>query len=101
MKKKIVVTVVIVVMLLLFGGYLILDDIFPKAEPIVQIEVGMKGRNRQIRKMCEQVGLTVKRLARVSIGKLKLNNLPVGKWRYLEEEEVEYLRRATRGAKNV
>lgn len=41
MKKKIVVTVVIVVMLLLFGGYLILDDIFPKAEPIVQIEVGM------------------------------------------------------------
>ena len=61
----------------------------------------MEGRNRQIRKMCEQAGLTVKRLARVSIGKLKLNNLPVGKWRYLDEEEVEYLRRATRGAKNV
>lgn len=39
--KKIVVTVVIAVVLLLFGGYLILDDIFPKAEPIVQIEVGM------------------------------------------------------------
>ena len=60
-----------------------------------------EGRNRQIRKMCEQAGLTVKRLARVSIGKLKLNNLSVGKWRYLDEEEVEYLRRATRGAKNV
>lgn len=41
MKKKIVVTAVIAVVLLLFGGYLILDDIFPKAEPIVQIEVGM------------------------------------------------------------
>jgi 23S rRNA pseudouridine2605 synthase len=50
-----------------------------------------EGRNRQIRKMCEQAGLTVKRLSRVSIGNLKLNNLPVGKWRYLEQSEVEYL----------
>ena len=60
-----------------------------------------EGRNRQIRKMCEQAGLTVKRLARVSIGNLKLNNLPVGKWRYLTEDEIEYLRRATRSVKNV
>ena len=44
----------------------------------------VEGRNRQIRKMCEAVGLTVKRLSRVSIGNLKLNSLPVGKWRYLE-----------------
>ena len=50
-----------------------------------------EGRNRQIRKMCEIAGLTVKRLNRVSIGNLKLNNLPVGKWRYLEQSEVEYL----------
>jgi 23S rRNA pseudouridine2605 synthase len=55
-----------------------------------------EGRNRQIRKMCEKAGLTVKRLSRVSIGKLKLNNLPVGKWRYLEEDEVEYLYKSTR-----
>ena len=54
-----------------------------------------EGRNRQIRKMCEQVGLTVRRLNRVAIGKLKLGGLPVGKWRYLEPSEVEYLRRAT------
>ena len=60
-----------------------------------------EGRNRQIRKMCEQAGLTVKRLARVSIGNLKLNNLPVGKWRYLTDDEVEYLRKATRSVKNV
>ena len=47
--------------------------------------------------MCEQAGLTVKRLSRVSIGELKLDGLPVGKWRYLEPREVEYLYRATRG----
>ena len=56
----------------------------------------VEGRNRQIRKMCETVGLTVKRLSRVSIGNLKLNSLPVGKWRYLEDSEVEYLQKATK-----
>ncbi len=60
-----------------------------------------EGRNRQIRKMCEQAGLTVKRLSRVSIGDLKLDGLPVGKWRYLEDDEVEYLKKATKRNKNV
>lgn len=55
-----------------------------------------EGRNRQIRKMCEAAGLVVKRLSRISIGNLKLNNLPVGKWRFLEKEEVDYLYKATR-----
>ena len=55
-----------------------------------------EGRNRQIRKMCEAAGLTVKRLSRISIGNLKLNNLPVGKWRMLDAAEVEYLYKATR-----
>ncbi len=55
-----------------------------------------EGRNRQIRKMCEQAGLTVKRLSRISIGTLKLNKLPIGKWRYLTEDEVEYLYKATK-----
>ena len=56
----------------------------------------VEGRNRQIRKMCEIAGLTVKRLSRISIGNLKLNNLPVGKWRYLNTDEVEYLYKATK-----
>ena len=60
-----------------------------------------EGRNRQIRKMCEEAGLTVKRLSRVSIGNLKLDGLPVGKWRYLEREEVDYLYKATKELKNV
>lgn len=56
-----------------------------------------EGRNRQIRKMCEQAGLTVRRLSRVSIGDLRLDGLPSGKWRYLDEREVEYLYKATEG----
>ncbi len=55
-----------------------------------------EGRNRQIRKMCEQAGLTVKRLSRVSIGNLKLDGMPVGKWRYLTDEEVDYLYKSTK-----
>lgn len=55
-----------------------------------------EGRNRQIRKMCEKAGLTVKRLSRVSIGNLKLDGMPVGKWRYLTDQEVEYLYKSTK-----
>lgn len=55
-----------------------------------------EGRNRQIRKMCEAADLEVKRLSRVSIGNLKLDGLPVGKWRHLEDDEVEYLYKATK-----
>lgn len=55
-----------------------------------------EGRNRQIRKMCEAAELTVKRLSRVSIGNLKLDGLPVGKWRYLEQSEIDYLYKATK-----
>ncbi|MBQ7335222.1 MAG: rRNA pseudouridine synthase [Clostridia bacterium] len=50
-----------------------------------------EGRNRQIRRMCDAVGLRVKRLYRVAIGKLTLGNLPAGKWRHLTPDEVEYL----------
>lgn len=60
-----------------------------------------EGRNRQIRKMCEQAGLTVRRLSRVSIGKLRLDGMPVGKWRYLSEDEVDYLKKATKDNPHV
>ena len=59
-----------------------------------------EGRNRQIRKMCEAAGLTVKRLSRLSIGNIKLDGLPVGKWRYLERHEVDYLYRQTAKKEN-
>ncbi|MCD8564379.1 MAG: rRNA pseudouridine synthase [Burkholderiaceae bacterium] len=46
-----------------------------------------EGRKRQIRRMCELVGLSVVGLKRVRIGKIKLGNLPVGQWRYLSPNE--------------
>ena len=51
-----------------------------------------EGRNRQIRKMCEQVGLEVRHLKRIAIGKLKLGSLRSGEWRYLSKEQVTYLK---------
>ena len=51
-----------------------------------------EGRNRQIRKMCEQAGLKLTRLVRISESGLELSDLPVGKWRYLTEAEVEMLK---------
>lgn len=47
----------------------------------------VEGRNRQIRRMCDLVGLTVTGLKRVRIGKIKLGNLPEGKWRFLGPHE--------------
>jgi len=46
-----------------------------------------EGMKRQIRKMCEAVGLKVEGLKRVRIGKLMLGNLPEGQWRYLRKDE--------------
>ena len=51
-----------------------------------------EGRNRQIRKMCEQQKLKVLTLRRVAIGTLKLDGLPLGKWKHLTKEQVNYLK---------
>jgi 23S rRNA pseudouridine2604 synthase len=46
-----------------------------------------EGKKRQIRRMCEMVGLRVSALKRVRIGKVRLGDLPQGQWRYLHEDE--------------
>ncbi len=46
-----------------------------------------EGKKRQIRRMCELVGLKVTGLKRVRIGQLKLGALPQGQWRYLSATE--------------
>jgi 23S rRNA pseudouridine2604 synthase len=46
-----------------------------------------EGKKRQIRRMCELVGLKVVGLKRVRIGKVMLGNLPPGQWRYLRDDE--------------
>lgn len=51
-----------------------------------------EGRNRQIRRLCERSGLTVKKLVRKKIGIIEDDALPTGSWRYLTEEEIEYLK---------
>lgn len=76
-------------------------------EPIIPAQVDMlsrrggqallrivihQGKNRQIRRMCTQVGLQVKRLRRVAEECLTLGDLPCGKWRYLTKEEIHALR---------
>jgi 23S rRNA pseudouridine2604 synthase len=46
-----------------------------------------EGKKRQIRRMCEMVGLKVLGLKRVRIGRVSLGNLPPGQWRYLGADE--------------
>ena len=52
-----------------------------------------EGRNRQIRRLCEEAGLEVVRLKRVAIGQLRLAGLKVGAYRSLSQEEVSLLKR--------
>lgn len=51
-----------------------------------------EGRNRQIRKMFETLGYTVKNLMRVQLGDFTLKGLDVGKYRKLTKEEIDYLK---------
>ncbi|MBQ7293310.1 MAG: rRNA pseudouridine synthase [Clostridia bacterium] len=51
-----------------------------------------EGRNRQIRKMCEQTELKILRLCRIAIGNVKLGELAPGKWKYLNKTQVSYLK---------
>lgn len=47
-----------------------------------------QGINRQIRKMCEEANLHIKRLKRISIGDIQLGNLTSGKYRFLTQDEI-------------
>ena len=60
-----------------------------------------EGKNRQVRRMCEAVGLPVEKLVRVALGPLKLGKLPAGAWRHLEPDEVAALRGASAAARRA
>ena len=66
-----------------------------KADRTVLIFIIQEGRNRQIRRMCEAVGLKVLRLKRTEIAGVKLGMLPQGKWRPLNEKEMRHLTNVT------
>ncbi len=62
---------------------------------VLSVTIG-EGKNRQVRKMCELVGLRVTRLVRVSEGELRLGSLPCGKWRHLSGRERRYLQQRSK-----
>jgi 23S rRNA pseudouridine2605 synthase len=66
---------------------------------VIQLTI-YEGRNRQVRRMCEAVGLEVARLKRVSIGPLALGMLAPGKWRELKPSELTALRASVKKAQN-
>jgi pseudouridine synthase len=57
---------------------------------VVELELA-EGRNREVRRLFESQGLAVERLVRTQIGKIKLGELPGGKWRTLTEPEIKSL----------
>ena len=60
-----------------------------------QIEITLiQGINRQIRRMCEELGLTILRLKRVQQGPIQLGDLKRGQWRELSDKEVLALKKA-------
>ena len=60
-------------------------------DSILEIEIH-EGRNRQVKKMCQEINHPVKKLKRVSIGEIELGGLNIGNWRYLNDEELDYLK---------
>jgi len=59
-------------------------------QSIVEL-VLLEGKNREVRRLCAALGLSVRRLQRTQIGPIKLGELPPGKWRTLTEPEVKTL----------
>jgi 23S rRNA pseudouridine2605 synthase len=60
------------------------------ARSVVELELA-EGKNREVRRLFESQGRGVERLVRIQIGKLKLGELPSGKWRTLTEPEIKTL----------
>ena len=71
----------------------VIDEDAEKKRVVMNIVI-REGRNRQVRKMCEAVGLEVARLRRTAIGPVKLGMLRPGAWRELTSEEIRALKNA-------
>jgi len=61
-----------------------------QAKSVVELELA-EGKYREVRRLFESQGRTVKKLQRIQIGKIKLGELPLGKWRTLTEGEIKSL----------
>ena len=66
-----------------------------EADGITSLSIRLfEGRNRQIRKMCDKCSLEVAELRRISIGEIRLGELPSGKWRQLDPAQIKKLKAA-------
>lgn len=64
-----------------------------KEGKLTELEIKIReGRNRQVRKMCAAINCNVVKLKRIATGKLELGELEKGKYRYLDEKEILYLK---------
>ncbi len=61
-----------------------------KSRSIIELEM-TEGKNREVRRMCAVIGLTVEQLLRTQVGKIKLGDLRAGRWRTLTESEIKTL----------
>lgn len=61
-----------------------------RSRSVVELDL-KEGKNREVRRLFESQGITVKNLQRVQIGKIKLGELKSGKWRTLTEPEIKSL----------
>ena len=80
-------------------GYVIRPCRVTMPDPTVPTKlrfVLQEGRNRQIRKMCDKVGLEVARLKRTAEGEIRLGDVKSGTWRHLDQKEREYLFKFTK-----
>lgn len=59
-------------------------------DSIIEVQIN-EGRNRQVKRMFEAVNHPVKKLKRVAIGDIQLGNLDIGNYRFLSDDEIEYL----------
>lgn len=78
------------------GGYITAPaefKIVQKYEKVSEVEIKIhEGKNRQIRRMCDAINHPVIKLKRVAIGRIKLEDLKAGEFRYLTKKEIEYLK---------
>lgn len=66
-----------------------------EADGITSLSIRLfEGRNRQMRKMCDKCSLEVAELRRISIGEIRLGELPSGKWRQLDPAQIKKLKGA-------
>jgi 23S rRNA pseudouridine2605 synthase len=68
-------------------------ELMEKSRRYSRVKISIReGKNRQVRKMFDTVGYKVIELERISIGDITLKDIECGKWRYLTDDEVKYLK---------